>query len=128
MVELAKNSWSGLEYKSGKETKVPSVHILVAGFECDSVSSLSKDRKNTKYCMELGVEKTGRTGRATLRYLEDFRPRLAWFENVKGLSGDNIRFVVSECNRFGYYVVHEEVEVEHFGSACRRLRLWFCVV
>ena len=66
VVELSKKSWCGPEYKSGRELPVPPVQILVAGFECDSVSSLSRDRSRNKDCMEQGSEKTGRTGRATL--------------------------------------------------------------
>ena len=74
VVELSNNYWCGLEYQSGRALPVPSVQILVAGFECDSVSYLARDRSRNADCMEQGVEKIGQIGRATLGYLEHARP------------------------------------------------------
>ena len=97
------------------------MQILGAGFGCDYVSSFP-------IAWTQSGAKTGKTGRATLGYLEHARPLIAWFENAKGFSGANLRFFVAECNRLGYFVIHEVVEAADFGSACRRLRVWFLAV
>jgi site-specific DNA-cytosine methylase len=128
VVALAANDWVGADYVSGKTMRVPSVHLLAAGFECDTVSLFNTFRnKDKKDCMKLGTGKTGTTGNAALQYIADHRVPVAILENNKTIGSDNIQYIVEYFNAKGFFVIHRLVDAEEYGSCSRRSRQYFVV-
>jgi site-specific DNA-cytosine methylase len=128
VVALAANDWVGTDHVSGKTIRMPSVHLLAAGFECDTVSLFNTSRnKDKKECMKLGTGKTGTTGNAALQYITDHRVPVAILENNKTFGSDNIQYIVDYFNAKGFFVIHRLVDAEEYGSCSKRSRQYFVV-
>jgi hypothetical protein len=62
VVTLAQETnWTGHEYLSGEQSRVTRTHMIVAGFECDSVCGLNRHQADNRDCVALNQGKTGKT-------------------------------------------------------------------
>ena len=66
-----------------RSAELPDCDIFIAGFECDSISSLNHSASSNRGCGEDGTEKTGLTLDAVLVYMEKRQPANGIFEIVK---------------------------------------------
>lgn len=70
---------------SGRPQPVPPVHVLVAGFDCRSVSRMNNNRRDYLQCISEKTGSTGATFDAVLSYVARHRPRALVLENVPQL-------------------------------------------
>ena len=75
-----------LDWRSGTVKHVPRVQVLVAGFECDSVSAQNNTRGEFQDCVARGVGSTGTTFKGILLYIHKHKPIVVILENVPALT------------------------------------------
>lgn len=85
-VRVLQVSDEAVDLRSGSWATVPTAHLLVAGFECDSVSMLNRRRAQFRECINLQQGSTGQTFAAVLCYIRRHRPTAAIFENVRSFA------------------------------------------
>jgi site-specific DNA-cytosine methylase len=101
-------------------SKLPWVHIYIAGFPCKPYSMLHHKTKLMK-------EKTAKPLFAILKLLRTSGPAVAVLENVKGISRVMDK-VLGMIRRQGYHVMHIEMNPPHLGEPVQRPRYYILVV
>lgn len=71
---------------TGTMQPVPSVHVLLGGFSCTSVSNLNRRASSSRSCCAATEGSTGETFEGTRRYLIQHKPRFIILENVTALA------------------------------------------
>lgn len=79
------HSAEALNYMSGNFEAVPSADLVIAGFECDSVSLLNTERAKFSDCITQAKGSTGETFMACVAYIQQHRPLAILLENVASL-------------------------------------------
>ena len=123
---------SAKDMKSGEFATIPLLDILLAGFECDSVSKLFNSANDFQgSCVRQGQGKTGKTARIVLDFMRVHRPLVALLENVTGLAGGkrkDLDFMLEKLRAMGYEVIERELNAKHFRSTQNRNRLYLLCV
>ena len=122
----------------GNDVSDLSCDAFVAGVECDSISGLNREHTQNYDCAAEEASgqptKTGDTARSAVGFLEQRRPPLAIFENVKNLacagkSGQsNLDWLVHRANQLGYHVVHMVLSAADYGVPQQRDRVYIICV
>ena len=84
-VQVLHHSTEALNYMSGRFEPVPSADLVIAGFECDSVSLLNAERAKFSNCITEAKGSTGETFTACVAYIEQHKPLAILLENVVSL-------------------------------------------
>jgi site-specific DNA-cytosine methylase len=111
----------------GEWVDIPNVHILCAGFECDSVSFFNNTSAEYRGgCVEKGEGKTGRTAQYNLAYIRRHRPLLVILENVVALAFKmvDLQTIIDALEEVGYLVRHVFANSRDFGIAQSRERIY----
>lgn len=106
-----------------KSEELPDFDVLLAGFPCQafSIAGLRKGFDDEKGRGELFFE--------LVRIIEDKRPRIAFFENVKNLvshdNGNTFRVICEQLDILGYKHTHKVLNaMEHGNVAQNRERIY----
>lgn len=97
--------------------EVPDFDVLLAGFPCQafSIAGLRKGFKDEKGRGELFFE--------MVRILEDKRPRVAFFENVKNLvshdHGNTFRVICEQLDLLGYKYTYKVLNAMEYGNVAQ---------
>jgi site-specific DNA-cytosine methylase len=101
-------------------SRLPWVHIYIAGFPCKPYSMLHHKTKLMK-------EKTAKPLFAILKLLRTSGPAAAVLENVKGISRV-MENVLGMIRRQGYHVMYIEMNPPHLGEPVQRPRYYIVAV
>lgn len=85
LTKVATDEFS-LDLRTKALVRVPHTHVLAAGIECDSISSLNQHASANRGCVGQRQGRTGMTAGATLDLVARVKPWLLLFENVKNLN------------------------------------------
>ena len=120
-----------VDVTTNEKTCIPHVDWWIAGFECDSVSSLNLNRKDNKACVAVGEEKTGRTAQGVLDYIRLRLPAVVILENVKAINNkdknsgrSNLDELIHLLNGMGYLVSANPLQAHNFGAPQMRERYY----
>lgn len=100
-----------------KSEEIPDFDVLLAGFPCQpfSVAGYRQGFDDEKGRGELFFELT--------RILEDKRPRVAFFENVKNLvghdNGNTFRVICEQLDILGYKYTYQVLNAMHYGNVAQ---------
>ncbi|MDA3967234.1 MULTISPECIES: DNA cytosine methyltransferase [Helicobacter] len=92
--------------------KLNKVDIISAGFPCQafSVAGYRKGFNDERGNVFFGI----------LRYLEHFKPKVVFLENVKNLKthdkGNTLKIILQELEKLGYFVKHEVLNTAKYGN------------
>jgi site-specific DNA-cytosine methylase len=117
----------------GKDVIMRLIHCFACGIECDSISGLNSNRSENFDCIgdpDAVHTRTGGTGQAAISYIEQARPPVFMFENVKNLSTagksgkSNATILIEAVNQLGYIVLCMFLNVVEFGYPQNRERAY----
>ena len=100
-----------------KSDQIPDFDVMLAGFPCQafSIAGYRKGFDDEKGRGELFFELT--------RILEDKRPRIAFFENVKNLvghdNGNTFRVICEQLDILGYKYTYQVLNAMNFGNVAQ---------
>lgn len=100
-----------------KSTEIPDFDVMLAGFPCQafSIAGYRQGFDDEKGRGELFFELT--------RILEDKRPRVAFFENVKNLvghdNGNTFRVICEQLDILGYKYTYQVLNAMHYGNVAQ---------
>lgn len=100
-----------------KSSEIPDFDVMLAGFPCQafSIAGLRKGFDDEKGRGELFFE--------LVRILEDKRPRIAFFENVKNLvghdGGNTFRVICEQLDILGYKHTHKVLNAMEYGNVAQ---------
>ncbi|EOF7235618.1 DNA (cytosine-5-)-methyltransferase [Campylobacter coli] len=91
---------------------LPNIDILTAGFPCQAFSVAGYRRGFD--------DERGNVFFGILRYLEYFKPKVVFLENVKNLKthdkGKTLKIILQELQRLGYYVKYKVLNTAKYGN------------
>jgi len=126
----------GLDELSGVQKDVDHVFCFVCGFECDTLSTLNRNRQVGENVIAQGEGKTGSSAQLAMKFIERARPFIVVMECVKGLGasakpGDasamkpsDLETLIDWANKLGYLLLHRLVDAASYGAACARGRYY----
>lgn len=88
------------------------IDVLVAGFPCQafSVAGYRRGFEDARGNVFFGI----------LRYLEHFKPKIVFLENVKNLqthdSGKTLQIILNELSKLGYYTKYKVLNTAKYGN------------
>ena len=100
-----------------KSSEIPDFDVMLAGFPCQafSIAGLRKGFDDEKGRGELFFE--------LVRIIEDKRPRIAFFENVKNLvghdGGNTFRVICEQLDILGYKHTHKVLNAMEYGNVAQ---------
>ncbi len=100
-----------------QSSEIPDFDVMLAGFPCQafSIAGLRKGFDDEKGRGELFFE--------LVRILEDKRPRVAFFENVKNLvghdNGNTFRVICEQLDLLGYRYTHKVLNAMEYGNVAQ---------
>jgi DNA (cytosine-5)-methyltransferase 1 len=100
-----------------KSEEIPDFDVMLAGFPCQafSIAGYRQGFDDEKGRGELFFELT--------RILEDKRPRIAFFENVKNLvghdNGNTFRVICEQLDILGYKYTYQVLNAMHYGNVAQ---------
>mmetsp|Transcript_20109 Transcript_20109/g.45100 ORF Transcript_20109/g.45100 Transcript_20109/m.45100 type:complete len:434 (-) Transcript_20109:266-1567(-) len=115
---------------TGKQVKVPTVDLIIAGFVCKSVSTENNERDKYASCIDLATGQTGETFSGTAAYIKRHSPKLVICENVEGLAKriggtePQVFSVMRAFENLGYASSWSICDSRHFQLPQRRRRCW----
>lgn len=120
------------DIRTGAHVHPPRTMGLIAGFACTSRSRLNIHAQQFKGCITSGEGATGSTFRMVLRYLVKKQPDFVVLENVTDLASagaageaSDAEQVIQELATNGYTSNYFVIDARKYGSAARRLRLYW---
>ena len=110
-----------------KSEEIPEFDVMLAGFPCQafSIAGYRKGFDDEKGRGELFFELT--------RIIEDKRPRICFFENIKNLvghdNGNTFRVICEQLDLLGYKLYISGVECDVLWKCCaeQRKNLYCCI-
>jgi DNA-cytosine methyltransferase len=127
---LGRKNGKALNVLTGKQVRVPAVHVVIAGFVCKSVSSENNERRNHSECIKHGTGDTGETFRGVRNYVMRAKPHVVICENVQGLTQciggkpPQVHNVVKALEKVGYSVDWKVLDTSDYVLPQRRKRCW----
>ena len=129
--ELSRSSC--IDLKTGKETLVPWVALLLYGFICTSRSGNNCHAKANKGCVQKGESKTGESFHDVEKVITTKRPKLAIGENLTKLTEEtpnmqcqsDADYICKWYRAQQYWCEAVQLEAREKGSQASRLRLYF---
>ena len=100
-----------------KSSEIPDFDVMLAGFPCQafSIAGLRKGFDDEKGRGELFFE--------LVRIMEDKKPRIAFFENVKNLvghdGGNTFRVICEQLDALGYKHTHKVLNAMEYGNVAQ---------
>ena len=118
---------------SGKHVTIESFLVFATGIECDTLSSLNRQKQIGESIVDKAEGKTGSSARYTMQIVEKQQPDLLLFECVRGLAAasktsssspklSDIGTFIVWGNRLGYVFWCGLLEATEFGSSTVRTR------
>lgn len=102
---------------TGAMVPIPTVDLVLGGFECDSVSALNVHASKHRACILTGTGATGETFHGCLRYIERHRPCTAILENVKMLGASSVANTANTTERSGDGPIRKKKRIDNAGDA-----------
>lgn len=123
--------------RSGKIAILPRVDPFHMGFSCTGLTRISTKRVENKGCVRAGEKQTGMTFSDAFKYIERFRPRLSFLENVQeienlyasedGAFKSDKDFVITKFEEISFTVIYVRVSAKDKGSPMELKRGWFII-